>query len=154
MSSTTTAYYDRQANTIEGLFTVRTVEDGRIIKELRQLKARSGQRGSENTSWVRGKSPIPFGEHYLWIDKPLQAWQSAGQSGIGHFLNISSGLDNRRLILGPNGEMRDLIGLHPENKWIGSAGCIVLIETAQMWDMFKYIDSLKDKQKWLRLIVL
>lgn len=148
----TTAYYDRQADTIEGFFTLRAVENGQIIKEFRRLPARSGQKGFENTSWTRGKSPIPFGEFWLWIDKPLQPWASAGERGIGHFLNISSSRVNRRLIQGLNGQMRDLIGLHPENKFAGSAGCIVLVESPQIWEMFRYLEELPDAG--IKLIVL
>lgn len=141
--STTRAFYDRQANTIEGRFTVRTIDEGQIVKEFVRLPARSGQKGFENTSWVRGKSPIPFGEYLLWIDKPLQPWQDAGRSGIGHFLNISNTPTDRRGIYGDTGQVRKDIGLHPENGWEGSAGCIVLIPSDEMWEMFQYLGSLE-----------
>lgn len=156
------AFYDRQPGTITGAF---TLQSG-TVKLFDRLPARSGQRGHEGTSWIRGKSPIPFGEMRLWLSS-LNRGQMAGERGIGEFFPISSG-DNRRLIAwrelgegpapGGTGERWD-VGLHPENALPGSLGCIVLLtdtpqREAQVRRLFTYLNDLSKTQPWMRLTVL
>jgi hypothetical protein len=64
---------------------------------------------------------------------------------IGEFYQISNTPLNRRLIKNPKGpEFRQDIGLHPENAYPGSVGCIVLVhetpdETQKVQDLFSLL---------------
>jgi hypothetical protein len=149
----TTAYFDRSEKTIEGFFTLRTVERDdsdpskvRIIKEFSKLPSRSGLKGAEKTSWERSRSPIPWTRNanveavkkkplqfpeclWIWLRLVLQEGLWAGDKGIGEFRYISSGLTEPSIIRSPSDPslVREAVGIHPENGRKGSLGCIVLL---------------------------
>jgi hypothetical protein len=127
----TTAYYDRSIESINGLFTVKTINriSGLVVREFARLPSSSGQRGYEKESFRRGKSPIPFSNelakpYKLWIDKPNQERQWAGAGGIGAFYHISTE-DDRVTTKNKYGQERKILGWHPNNLIPGSAGCVV-----------------------------
>ena len=132
------AFFDRREDSIEGLFTILNTKTHE--KVFNRLQARSGQPNYTHTNWVKGKSPIPMGKHKLILKEPLQKDQWPGKAGIGEFWRISN-TDNDRIILSGCGRYsRSDIGLHPENSFAGSAGCIVIV-----------IDTEEQKKEWLRL---
>ncbi len=153
----TTAYFDRSENTIEGFFTLKTVERDtsdptyvKTIKEFSKLPARSGLKGTEKTSWERGHSPIPWTRNanveevkknpklfpeclWIWLRLVLQEGQWAGNTGIGEFRYISTELTQPSIIRSPSNPslVREAIGIHPENSRKGSSGCIVLLASTE-----------------------
>jgi len=157
-----TAYFDRNPEDINGLFTVQDHDGGKLFN---RLPARSGQPGFTNTSWIRGKSPIPYSgelnsnELKIWLKKPQQFEQWPKASGIGEFWAISNS-DDMRTIRGISKDfIRQDIGLHPENMYKGSAGCIVLVhDTAdqiiQVVKLHKFLLKLIGQYDYLPLIVL
>ena len=108
-------------------------EDG---KNKFELKALSGQREYQETSWHSGKSPIPSNIDvedetlYVWLKNPNQPGQKPDPrtgTGIGEFYYVSSRLSDKTRIWKYNyTAQRQFIGIHPDNKYPGSAGCIVL----------------------------
>lgn len=157
-----TAYFDRNPRKIEGYFTIQDTDGNKIFD---RLPAASGQRGYTNTDWVRGKSPIPFGKYRLWL-QPIGEGTEPGRSGVGEFYNISTG-DDKRLIFETLTDGRSVypkrvrqdIGLHADNSFPGSAGCIVLSidshprreEVQRLWSFLKEEGKY---EKYMRLIVL
>lgn len=127
-----TAYYDRKSSTDNnGFFTVKQTSGGNVLKEFTRLPARSGQWGFQD-SWTRAKSPIPFsdeitGEYKIWLNGQSQWLQWAFGGGIGEFWRISNHNDRTSIIGKESGQYRSAIGVHPENEYPGSAGCIVLV---------------------------
>lgn len=155
------AFFDRSETTIDGYFTLMIKEPGRSARKLfERLPARSGQSGYTNTNWTRGKSPIPFGIHHLWL-KPVDPDKWPDYNGIGEFYPISSNEKNKRKIQGLSNRAKERwdIGLHPENQYPGSAGCIVLLvdtleRKAAVKALFKFLRLLGAKQDTIRITVL
>jgi hypothetical protein len=152
------AFYDRQDHTIAGFFTLQVTQDGETTKLFDKLPARSGQNGFTSTDWVRSKSPIPKGGYFLWL-RPLNKGQWAGERGIGEFFHISSSKDDPLIIHGPAGQQRVGVGLHPENKLPGSAGCIVLLADSEerrkvITELFALLVALGGEKDCLELTVL
>lgn len=147
------AFYDRQPGQIEGHFTILD-EAGKPV--FKHLQARSGQRGFENTDWTRGKSPIPMGKHYLWCRYPVNVGTRAGRTGIGEFFPISNVAGDRGLIqsVDKQSHRRD-IGLHAENAYQGSAGCIVLVDVERAYaEVFPWLRKIGKEQHYIDLVVL
>lgn len=152
------AFYDRRGDTIEGKFTIQDSDGNPIFK---RLHARSGQMRAVGTNWMRGQSPIPFskdvvGEKYhLWL-KSMHPHTKAGAYGIGEFFQISSSPIDRRLIQGPRPDLiRQDIGLHAENQYPGSAGCIVIVDTDKAYnEVFPFLRDLGKSQEFIELVVL
>jgi hypothetical protein len=146
------AFFDRQPGTIEGFFTIQD-EHGKPV--FKRLQARSGQNGHTNTDWVRGKSPIPYGNHYLWIGYPVGVGTRAGKTGIGEFYPISNMAGDRDLIQGPAPQiLRRSIGLHAENAYRGSAGCIVLVDVEQAYaEVFPWLRKIAGGQRYMDIVV-
>lgn len=131
------------------------IADGEYI--VKRHPARSGQPDKpgmayQSTSWISGKSPIPYtdelggGRYYLWTT-PLRNRGQFDNKGIGWFYPISSSPNNSKLIQS-GVKMRQSIGLHPENMWKGSEGCVVLLWhtpklKAQAAKIMSFIESLK-----------
>jgi len=140
------AYFDRSSDTVDGKFTI--IESG--VTVFKQVHTRSGQRGYTKTNWIRNKSPIPYGEHWLWL-RPLNPGAAPGATGIGEFYNISSNTNDVLTIVGGPGEVRRAIGLHAENKYPGSAGCIVVVSLNQFASLSKYFAHLRNDLKLTRI---
>ena len=130
------AYFDRNKASINGWFTVQTGNGEKLIN---RVEARSGQSGHTNNSWTRGKSPIPFStevvQYYLYT-RPNNQGQEAGATGIGEAYPIDTQAD-KMTVKEKNGKrIRTEIMVHQENKWAGSAGCIVIVNDDD-WEAFK-----------------
>lgn len=142
------AYFDRTEDGIAGLFSIRK-RDGVYLLE--KALVRSGQSGhTRKPSFTTGKSPIPFnrevktGELFLWT-APINPGLDAGDTGIGESYAISDSLNYKDWIYGKGtGQSRSLIRLHGENKYPGSAGCIVVVKK-QTWK--KTIDVIEAIRK-------
>ena len=148
----TRAYYDRSRGSIEGLLTIQTVVNAKIVTSYSRLPARSGQRSKSNDSWTYG-SPIPFSSeiepkrYKLWLSGQLQAGQWAGKAGIGEFWRISTE-DDRVTIQNPKGPQKKLaVGIHPENGIPGSLACIVLVN-----DLPAQRQNIRAARKWLKTV--
>lgn len=128
------AFFDRSKTTINGRFSIRAA-DGEYI--IRRAAARSGQRGYTQTSWERGRSPVPFGVYNLYTD-PNNEGQVAGKTGIGEFFPIDNQGDRRTIkeLDVPEPRYRLEIGLHEENGYPGSAGCIVIVNNMD-WKLIR-----------------
>ncbi len=151
------AYFDRNPRNVEGFFTLVEIEGLEVKPLFQRLPARSGQAGYTKTDWIRGKSPIPYGKHLLWLS-PLDTGKFADYNGIGEFYPISNREGAKRVIWGKDGTRQD-IGLHPENKYPGSAGCIVLLvdtpeRKQRVIELFEYLRELGKSQKNIPLEVL
>lgn len=142
-----TAFFDRAKTSIAGLFSIRK-KDGVYLLE--KALVRSGQNGyTQPPSWRSGKSPIPFNyevgtrELYLWT-KPINPGLDAGATGIGESYAISDSLNYQDWIYGRGpGQSRNLIRLHGENKYPGSAGCIVVVDKAVWRETIKVIEAIR-----------
>ena len=176
----TTCYYDRNPENIEGLFTIRTIDkvSNKVVKEITKLSARSGQRGETKSSWKRGSSPIPWTqeskvtyiqsfinefpkEYWLWLRDVKQKGQWAGKTGIGEFRAISTSKTDPGTIVSPTKPhlVRKYVGLHPENNYFGSLGCIVLLSDTEeqknrVLALRQYLEELAKTQKHIRLVVI
>lgn len=155
-------YYDRQKGTIEGFFTLQMTDQvtGKVTKILDRLPARSGQNPLADTSWERGKSPIPFNRQVkggeLWVHlSPVKQEGTilAPPRGIGEAWPVSSSLSDKDTIWHTNGlQKRTLIRIHDENNFKGSAGCIVIVNDS---DYMAYHAALHElKNEGLRVIPL
>lgn len=158
-----TAYYDRQPRTIEGFFTIQIFDPkkgGYPRKLFEKMPARSGQQPYADTSDVTAKSPIPFGEYRLYIDTSLSPKEfPKTPGGIGEFFSIGSETSKRIIIDKKSGKTRQDVGLHPENSFNGSAGCIVLVhdspaKKAAVIALFEFFRQLGKTQSFIDLKVL
>lgn len=162
MSEIITAYYDRQPGTVNGFFSLKAY-DPETRKErylFEKLPARSGQQLYADTDNVTAKSPIHGGNHFLWIDthKNNGAFFPDAPGAIGQFYSISTSPTNRTTCTyGSN--KRTAVGLHPENAFPGSAGCVVLlhegaIQQASVIALFSFLDALGKSQPTIKLKVV
>ncbi|MCS6267755.1 MAG: hypothetical protein H2174_09345 [Vampirovibrio sp.] len=154
-------FYDRRKGSIDGFLTVIDATTGK--KLLDKLPARSGQNGYTETNWVPAKSPIPLWQpqvnYYLHLT-PIENGEVFPKtaSGIGLFFPISTHPHNPDLIeQGKN--RRWHMGLHPENAYPGSAGCIVLlwntpVRKAKVKALFTLLQDLGKTQAVVELTVL
>lgn len=151
------AFFDRNPKDINGFFTIQKTENGKTTKLIDRVPARSGQGGYTGSSWVRGKSPIPFTSevgsvpYRLWLN-PLNVGTRAGARGIGQFYNIST--EENPNVIEMNGKQRLAIGLHEENALPGSAGCIVITVYDDFKDICEVLKNLSHKFKYINLEVL
>lgn len=149
-----TAHYDRKSGTIDGLFTL--MLDGQPYqigkKKLQRLGARSGQSRCADTNFTRGCSPIPHLEENRKNKKPTEYWlwthsideyKPAGAAGIGWFFPISNTGSPERTMFGKF--VRIALGLHPENRKRGSAGCIVILSWAEFIIIGEVLKALNKK---------
>jgi hypothetical protein len=153
------AFYDRKKDSIEGLFTL--VVNGKTV--FKQLAARSGQNGYQSTNFVSGKSPIPLlgrETEYVISTQAISNGATIPTDGqIGRFYPICTSLKDRMRIVFSEGS-RFAIGLHPENAFKGSLGCIVLVvDTPErikaVLELFRMLDNFYIKGiKGVRLTVL
>lgn len=155
MAEVYTAYYDRNYDTIEGLFTIQNSKGEKLFE---RLPTRSGQVAWTDTSWERGKSPIPYGSFKLWLDSYNKGTR-AGARGIGEFFPISTEEDRHTIYSAGRRRKRTAIGLHEENTIPGSAGCIVLLTNTperleKVQELYKFLTSLKGDIDYINLRVL
>ncbi|MEN6621510.1 MAG: hypothetical protein ABFD50_08185 [Smithella sp.] len=133
-----TLYVDRQLGNINGFLTLQRVVNGQITKLFEKLPIRSGQNGfvnSKDQDFIRSKGSIPFGDHYLSTKK-----ESLWMEPKGTPFYVVSSKPGERVIYGPSGKTRHDIGLHMENQFPGSAGCVVLLhETSEQKRMVKLL---------------
>lgn len=156
-----TIWFKRNPARVDGQLTING-NDGKMI--FTRLHARSGQEGWTKTSWTSSKSPIPYskeikGDLRLWLH-PRQKDQWAGATGIGEFWPISSQDSDDVFIWSLDGKkFRKVIGGHPDNKWKGSAGCVVLaVETPELKkiaeDVSKFLESLMAEYDYIPMKVI
>jgi len=154
-------FYDRRKGSIDGFLTVIDATTGK--KLLDKLPARSGQNGYTETNWVPAKSPIPLWQpqvnYYLHLT-PIENGTvfPTTASGIGLFFPISTHPYNPDLIEQGNNR-RWHVGLHPENAYPGSAGCIVLlwntpVRKAKVQALFALLQDLGKTKSVVQLTVL
>lgn len=149
------AFYDRSPATINGALTIQEYNPAtRGVKKLiNKIPARSGQGSYVNHSWVRGKSPIPYNVEvegqrlYLWLRPRLKEGTIlAPARGIGEFWPISSSPAGERVIeAAETGQIREDIGLHDENYFEGSAGCIVIVSDKDFLALHAVLHELKNE---------
>ena len=117
-------YFDRTKGTIYGFLTLQKIVGGKAIKIFNRLPCASGQSGYTNggdQDWIRGKGPTPFGKHWVSTkSEPLQ------MSPVGTRFYVISTIQGDRSIEGGSGRQRLDRGLHLDNAFPGSAGCIAL----------------------------
>lgn len=93
--------------------------------------------------------PCPNGDFYLWVarHKILQFDDlDATGSEIGRFYPISSSPTESTTIRA-DGQVRLHIGLHDENDFVGSAGCIVTIHAKDFEKICRVLDVLTFRYK-------
>ncbi len=119
----------------------------------KQLPVRSGQAGYLNAPWVRSRGAIPYnrevksGKLYIHLQPVEDPRGDFNNNGIGLFFPISDSTEQTKTIKGDDArEVRFDVGLHPENKWVGSAGCIVLV-----WDTPAKREVAEALMEWLQL---
>lgn len=161
-----TAYFDRNNE----LFTFQTFnqENQQIQTKFIQLPAKSGQKNYQDTGWSTGKSPIPYTseikESYkLWLDVQYQPnkWPWEDKNKIGEFWPISTDNSKRFIHSKDGNKIRDAIGLHVDNEYPGSAGCIVLqcntlIQKVNILYLREYLKAIRKYEKldYVELVVL
>lgn len=119
----------------------------------KQLPVRSGQAGYLNAPWTRSRGAIPYnhqvksGKLYIHLRPVEDRRGDFNNDGIGLFFPISDSTEQTKTIKGDDArEVRFDIGLHPENRWVGSAGCIVLV-----WDTKAKKEVAEALLEWLQL---
>ncbi len=145
-----TLYIDRNPSSIENVFTLIDSDAVDPLPFIR-LPGRSGQRGFEATSWIRGKSPIPFGQ-WLMSTKPIPLQMEP--KGTPFFPICSNKADPRVIKELGGRNIRMDIGLHFENRFPGSIGCQVAIPNKQSMALFDYLEALHRVEPWIRVVVL
>lgn len=143
------AWYDKK----KGLF---TIQNDKGIKLFERLFVRSGQAGYLNAPWVRNTGAIPTNKQvagnklYIHTTPVKDAKGDFNNDGIGLFFPISDSLTRKDIIRGLNPrEERWHIGLHPENKYNGSAGCIVLL-----WNTVNRKKKVSSLFTWLECLAM
>lgn len=123
-------------NNIKGSLSIIVREDNGAVNEflsIRDIRTRTGRPNRGNTKGISAVSPIPDGKFLIWNFKKFiqQLGQFNPKGGeIGHFYYISDTKTNH-LNIKDGKTIRVAIGLHPENDFEGSAGCIVVVSHAQ-----------------------
>lgn len=142
-----TVYFQRGRGTIDGILTVQAAYNGKPFKRFEQIPVRSGQQSHADLEWIRGKSPIPFGDWFLHLASYKPDQWPGDSDNIGEFFPISSSPIQTQIIY--KGHLkREAIGLHPENNFKGSAGCIVALHDtpeykASVSGLFQYLRTLR-----------
>lgn len=163
------ARYKRIKDSIDGLFSIIAYDNsGKEILAFNNLPARSGQYGFRNSSWHTGKSPIPYshevagGQLYIHLLTILQQgkWALQDPKGIGENRLISSSPNDPYTIHHATlDKKRTAVGIHPENWWKGSAGCVVLVNDTLFQKMRillarTFINYVAKSKKYIELEVM
>jgi hypothetical protein len=148
------AFFARKAGrfTIQDQHGASAVFNGQVLK---RIKALSGQRAYQNTSWLSGQSPIPYsretqtGKLYLHTKAVVNPEGTFSLKGIGRAYHISSSPNDPTKVVSLDGiATRTFVMLHPDNMYQGSAGCIVTswinnpTTKKQTQALFAFLDSL------------
>lgn len=131
-------------------FIKRDPKTSKVIESesIRDISGRTGQRNffAKGYDFLRAKGGCPEQNLYLWIDPKFI--QQNGQllakgKEIGQFYPISSSETNRREIRNPQdlSQVRFDVGLHPENAFEGSAGCLVVVRQSDFKTIDTWLDS-------------
>ncbi len=141
-------FYKDFIGSFDGELTI-AVKDkqGNILEKetIRGIPCRSGARSFSEKIDIAGKTPIPVGKHYIWTQPEVIMQKNdfvAEGREIGEFFPI--GTQTNRHIIPARGIYkisRFHVGLHPENAFPGSAGCIVVVGT----ENFKRVSALLKK---------
>jgi hypothetical protein len=148
-----TLFIKRDPRSINNVFTLQELRpDGQVIEHFKRLPGRSGQRRYEGTCWVPRKSPIPYGEHWLWTEASALQMTPVGTP----FFPICSDRKTPRIILDPanSKHRREDVGLHFENEFAGSLGCEAALKNLKSQAMFEYLENLHEAEPWIRVRVL
>jgi hypothetical protein len=161
------AFFARKAGhfTIQDQHGASAIFNGQVLK---RIKALSGQRAYQTTSWTSNQSPIPYsketqtGKLYLHTKAIVNPEGTFSLKGIGRAYHISSSPNDPTKIISLNGvQTRTFIMLHPDNMYEGSAGCIVTswvnspTTKKQTQSLFAFLDNLnKQGIKYIELEVL
>lgn len=152
-----TIFFDREENGIDGVLTLQKWDGNNATKIFECLPARSGLNGYTKTDWVTGKSPIPWKRQkgYWMNTAPVPLWMEP--RGTPFFLISTK--KGTGIIIDTKGRTRTSVGLHMENDYPGSAGCIVLLHNTPerkkaVLSLFEYLKKLRNHEPFIRLIVL
>lgn len=118
-------------------------------KSLRNIKIRTGINRPYflKRDWYRGKSGCPIGTHLLWTKRNyIKQYHDLDATGreVGRFYPISNNIEDHRVIRADYGTQYRLdIGIHDENDFPGSAGCIVVINNKDFRELVKKLEKLE-----------
>jgi len=154
---THTIYVDRDLGKKSAVLTLQYAGPNGNKKVFEKLPVATGQfpfldGGADD--WVQGKGGTPFGSHWMSTKKePLQ------MTPVGTPFYPIGSEKGGRVIVGPNGQRRENIGLHLENASPGTAGCTALLHDTPereclAWALFAYLDRLNRYEPFIRFIVL
>ena len=158
-----TIFVDRDKASVDGFMSVLDLKGNKIFD---RLPIRSGQAGYTKTSWESGKSPIPYSSELpkpLRVSlqsRPFQEGEIPTAGKIGEFWPVYNVEGNTTLIQGSGKSQKRLsIGIHPENAYKGSAGCVVILhrsfeERRKMIALSKWAKNLIGKYDYIELVVL
>lgn len=154
-----TLWYGRNRAGINGVLTLNGHDGkGNTHEVLTRYPARSGQLGALLTDAIRGKSAIPYfgkgmnppASYWLWTKcTSKHLFLPKTKAGIGRFYPISTHEGNpRKTVIG--GIIRWDLGLHPDNAYPGSAGCVVgevdtEAEKQTLAILFNFLDALHNQ---------
>lgn len=150
---THTLYIDRNIGKKEGLLTLSNGNQ-HVFKQLPFATGQSGFLDGGADDWVTGKGGTPYGVHWMSTKKePLQ------MEPVGTPFYVMSTKKGSRVIEGADGKSRSNIGLHLENRFPGSAGCVVLLhrtkeEKLLTVALFAYLDALYAYEPYIEAKVL
>lgn len=154
----------RREQDIECQLTVMDTHTGKPVTGLEKLGCRSGQPGFSGYKpfrlWRRGYSPIPFTQAphpdlkkytapNLIISlsgSPFQPKQyDAGRAGIGEFWRVGSTNQDPATTYSYRRNLKRLaLGIHPENEYVGSRGCVVIKDRQDFVKLSDFLWMLKD----------
>lgn len=142
-----TAYFDRKDDSIYGVFTLQYYDPvaRKVTKVFERLPASSGQTRWLRTNWTTGKSPTPYGAHWMATSPVPLLMTPRGTD----FFPIGTTQANIGVIQGPKGQRRTEVGLHMENEYPGTAGCTALLvnsperrkKVLELFDYLKHLDE-------------
>ena len=148
---------------VEISFIKRDPKTSKVIESesIRNIAARTGQRSffAKGYDFLRAKGGCPESNLHLWINpKFIQQNGDLIAEGktIGQFYPVSSSEIDHRIIRNPSdlSQVRWDIGLHPENAFQGSAGCLVVVRQSDFKEIDTWLDnSFKDGADLLPLNV-
>ena len=150
------AEFDRKQDNVYGTFSIYELSPKGEKKFIfKDLPASSGQRAFTQTDWVAGKSPTPYGEHYLMLKQEVLQMEPKGTP----FFRICTDPSFPRLLKSSSGKIRQDVGLHLENQYPGTAGCVALLcndagRKKLAYEVFDYLKTLGKTWPYIKLRVI